>query len=200
MTLIARLIEAFLHNTLSHHRGARQHTCDSYAYSFQLLFEFAAARLKIRPSSLVLEQLDSETVSTFLQHLEETRQNAPETRNVRLAAIKSFFHSLNTSIRHQFAFMARDGESERSLCGRVRPQRCALGWRCAARSPRQRCSVNLRGQPMSRWGVAHMLKQHAKTAGQRCPGLLSKKLSPHVLRHYLPSRMMSGASEASVDR
>jgi site-specific recombinase XerD len=28
-----------------------------------------------------------------------------------------------------------------------------------------------------------MLKQHAKTAGQRCPGLLSKKLSPHVLRH-----------------
>ena len=43
--------------------------------------------------------------------------------------------------------------------------------------------VNLRGQPMSRWGVAYMLKQYAKTAGQRCPGLLSKKLSPHVLRH-----------------
>jgi hypothetical protein len=52
MTLIAPLIEAFLHNTLSHHRGASQHTCDSYAYSFQLLFELAAARLKIRPSSV----------------------------------------------------------------------------------------------------------------------------------------------------
>jgi integrase/recombinase XerD len=43
--------------------------------------------------------------------------------------------------------------------------------------------VNLRGQPMSRWGVTYMLKQHAKTAGQRCPGLLNKKTSPHVLRH-----------------
>jgi site-specific recombinase XerD len=52
--------------------------------------------------------------------------------------------------------------------------------------------VNLRGQPMSRWGVAYMLKQHAKSAGQRCPGLLSKKLSPHVLRHYLPFLITSG--------
>jgi hypothetical protein len=38
----------------------------SYAYSFQLLFKFAAARLKVKPSSLALEQLDSEMVSAFL--------------------------------------------------------------------------------------------------------------------------------------
>ena len=67
MTPIAPHVEAFLRNTLSHHRGASQHTCDSYAYSFQLLFEFAAARLKVRPSSLALEQLDSEMVSAFLE-------------------------------------------------------------------------------------------------------------------------------------
>ena len=30
----------------------------------------------------------------ILEHLEDVRQNAPETRNVRLAAIKSFFHFL----------------------------------------------------------------------------------------------------------
>jgi integrase/recombinase XerD len=94
MTPIAPHVEAFLRNTLSHHRGASQHTCDSYAYSFQLLFKFAAARLKVKPSSLALEQLDSEMVSAFLEDLEDTRRNAPETRNVRLAAIKSFFHFL----------------------------------------------------------------------------------------------------------
>ena len=66
----------------------------SDAYSFQLLFEFAAARLRTKPSSLSLEQLDSELVGAFLEYLEDTRQNAPETRNVRLAAIKSFFHYL----------------------------------------------------------------------------------------------------------
>jgi len=43
--------------------------------------------------------------------------------------------------------------------------------------------VNARGQPMSRWGVAYMLKQYPKMAGQHCSGLLDKKISPHVLRH-----------------
>src|SRR5712691_8400069 len=94
MTPIAPHIEAFLRENLSHHRGASQHTCDSYGYSFQLLFEFAAARLKVSPSSLALEQLDARLVSAFLEYLEDTRLNAPETRNVRLAAIKSFFHFL----------------------------------------------------------------------------------------------------------
>src|SRR5215469_18503515 len=94
MTPIAPHIEAFLRENLPRHRGASQHTCDSYAYSFQLLFEFAAARLGAAPSSLALEQLDSELVSAFLEYLEDTRQNAPETRNVRLAAVKSFFRFL----------------------------------------------------------------------------------------------------------
>ena len=33
-------------------------------------------------------------IRDFLEYLEDTRQNAPETRNVRLAAIKSFFRFL----------------------------------------------------------------------------------------------------------
>ena len=83
MTPIAPHIEAYLHETLAGHRGASQHTCDSYAYSFQLLFEFAAARHKVTPSSLMLEQIDAQLVSAFLEYLEDTRGNAPETRNVR---------------------------------------------------------------------------------------------------------------------
>ena len=55
MTLIASHIEAFLREHLARHRGASIHTCDSYAYSFQLLFEFAAKRHKTAPSALTLE-------------------------------------------------------------------------------------------------------------------------------------------------
>ncbi len=67
---------------------------NSYAQSFQLLFEFAARRLKVSPSALTLEQIDAGLVSTFLEYLEDKRKNAAVTRNVRLAAIKSFFHFL----------------------------------------------------------------------------------------------------------
>jgi hypothetical protein len=46
MTSLAPHIEAFLREHLVRHRGASQHTCDSYAYSFQSLFEFASTRLE----------------------------------------------------------------------------------------------------------------------------------------------------------
>ena len=90
MTPIAPLIETFLRDTLARQRGASRHTSDSYASSFQLLFVFAADRLKVKPSALTLEQIDAGLVSAFLEHLEDKRKNAAVTRNVRLAAIKSF--------------------------------------------------------------------------------------------------------------
>ncbi len=94
MTPIAPLIEAFLNETLTRQRGVSRHTRDSYALSFQLLFTFAAKRLKVSPSALTLEQLDAGLISAFLEYLEDERDNAPVTRNVRLAAIKSFFRFL----------------------------------------------------------------------------------------------------------
>ena len=94
MTSIAPHIEAFLREHLARHRGASPHTCDSYAYSFQSLFEFAAVNLKVSPAALMLEQLDAPLVSTFLEHLETTRRNSAHTRNVRLAAIRAFFRFL----------------------------------------------------------------------------------------------------------
>ena len=94
MTPIAPLIEAFLDGTLARQRGVSRHTRDSYALSFQLLFMFAAKRLKVSPSALTLEQLDAGLISAFLEYLEDKRKNAPVTRNVRLAAIKSFFRFL----------------------------------------------------------------------------------------------------------
>ena len=94
MTALAPHIQAFLREHMSLHRGASQHTCDSYAYSFQLLFEFAARRFKAAPSALQLEQLDAELIGAFLKDLEEGRRNSPDTRNTRLAAIRSFFRFL----------------------------------------------------------------------------------------------------------
>lgn len=91
MTPIAPLITAFLRERLPVERCASQHTCCSYAYSFQLLFQHVSTRLGIAPSEIKLEQLDAQTVMSFLQHLQSDRGNSPRTRNARLAAIKSFF-------------------------------------------------------------------------------------------------------------
>lgn len=90
MTPIAPHITAFLRERLPIQRGASDHTCNSYAYAFQLLFEFAAKRLGVAPSALCIEQIDAFLVMDFLLYLEDKRKNSPRTRNARLVAIKSF--------------------------------------------------------------------------------------------------------------
>lgn len=90
MTPVAPHITAFLRERLPVERGASVHTCDTYAYAFKLLFVFASSRLRIRPSQLRLEHLDSALVLAFLDDLETSRGNASSTRNGRLAAIRSF--------------------------------------------------------------------------------------------------------------
>lgn len=49
--------------------------------------------------------------------------------------------------------------------------------------PASEVFVNARGQPFSRWGVAHVLTCHGRTARSTCASLARKRLSPHVLRH-----------------
>ena len=90
MTPIAPHMSAFLRERLPLQRGASEHTCDSYAYAFQLLFQFASERFKLQPSALSLEQLDAPLIMEFLHYLETERHNTPRTRNARLVAIKSF--------------------------------------------------------------------------------------------------------------
>jgi site-specific recombinase XerD len=94
MTPIAPHITAFLRDHLVGQRGASEHTRDSYAFSFLLLFTFASQELKRAPSDLSLEDIDALLVARFLEYLETTRGNTRATRNVRLAAIKSFFRFL----------------------------------------------------------------------------------------------------------
>jgi integrase/recombinase XerD len=98
MTPIAPLITSFMREHMPQQRGYSPHSCETYAYSFQLLFAFAAQRLHTRPSLIQLEQIDADMVVAFLHHIEHDRGNSPATRNLRLAAIKSFMRYVE--LRH----------------------------------------------------------------------------------------------------
>jgi site-specific recombinase XerD len=94
MTALAPHLSNFLREHLPKERSASQHTCEAYAYSFQLLLCFAASRLKLKPAKIEIEQLDPPLILAFLEHLENKRGNTARTRNARLAAINAFFRFL----------------------------------------------------------------------------------------------------------
>ena len=70
---------------------ANHNTVASYRDCFRLLLAFATKRLGKQPSTLALEDLDAALISQFLDHLERDRGNSARSRNVRLAALHSFF-------------------------------------------------------------------------------------------------------------
>lgn len=90
MTKLAPLITGFLQDYMQRQRGYSSETCEAYAFSFKLLFGFAARKLGTRPSQLAIEDLDAPMIVAFLVHIEHERGNGAATRNLRLAAIKAF--------------------------------------------------------------------------------------------------------------
>jgi site-specific recombinase XerD len=50
---------------------------------------------------------------------------------------------------------------------------------------------NARGSRLSSRGVQYLVAKHAAVASDVCPSLKHKRVSPHVLRHYLPFLTMS---------
>ena len=90
MTLLAPLITGYLRDYMPCQRGYSPHSCETYAYGFRLLLAFAAKRAGTKPSQLHVEQLDAKLILDFLAHIEGERGNGAATRNLRLAAIKSF--------------------------------------------------------------------------------------------------------------
>ena len=89
---LAPLLEAFFTQRLIAQRKVSPHTINSYRDTFRLLLKFAEQRLGCPPSKLTLEHLAAPFVAAFLAQLETSRANGPRTRNLRLAAIRSFFH------------------------------------------------------------------------------------------------------------
>lgn len=67
------------------------HTISSYRFSFILFISFIEQANKIRVSKLVLSDITKEIVVEFLDWLQSERKSSTATRNVRLAALHSFF-------------------------------------------------------------------------------------------------------------
>ena len=269
------LLEAFFLQRLLGERQASPHTVASYRDTFRLLLRFAQQRLNKAPSSLDLEDLNAPFLGEFLNHLEKERGNTARSRNVRLAAIHSFFRYIAyqepqhsaliqrilamPSKRHErrpiefldpqeveALLQAPDqttsaGRRDRTLLllavqtglrvSEIVHLRCAdvvMGHgahvRCEGKGRKHRCTPlkkqavkalshwlkersalpedplfpNARGGPLSRAGVAYLLKKHVVRACHQCPSLVNKRVSPHVLRHTTAMDLLRSGVDRAV--
>lgn len=89
--LLGSILASFFNDHLKLQRGLRPNSITSYADAMRLFLQFAAATGKKRITQLGLDDLDADVVSQFLNSLEENRSNVAQSRNQRLAALRTFF-------------------------------------------------------------------------------------------------------------
>ena len=87
----ALLVQGFFTQRLMGQRNASPHTIKSYRDTFCLLIKFAQTYLGKPPSKFALADIDVLLITSFLDNLENERGISARSRNVRLAAIRSFF-------------------------------------------------------------------------------------------------------------
>jgi integrase/recombinase XerD len=85
------LVQAFFQDHLANHKGVSPHTVIAYRDAIKLFFHFAARHARKPVSRLELDDLTALAVLTFLNELEAVRKNSAITRNLRLAALRTFF-------------------------------------------------------------------------------------------------------------
>jgi len=269
------LIEAFFTDRLIRQRQASPNTIASYRDSFCLLFKFAKQRLNKEPSNLSIEDLNAAFIGSFLNHIEKDRGNCARSRNLRLAAIHSFFKYIALQDPNHSALIQRvlaipTKRYERKLIDYLtKPEIKALlaapdqtTWggrrdsallhlaiqtglrvselvgltckdivldsgahvRCKGKGRKERCTPlgkklmsivrswlrersgrpddplfpNRRGGFLSRDGVEYLLAKHVAVAGQTCPSIRKKRVSPHVLRHTAAMELLQHGVDLMV--
>jgi len=81
----------FLTKYLPAERGMSNNTISSYRMTFILLISFMQEQKGIKPQKLMFSDVTKTCIEEFLHHLETVRRCSVSTRNVRLAAVHSFF-------------------------------------------------------------------------------------------------------------
>lgn len=89
-TALAPLLQQFFVERLQKQRQASPCTISSYRDTFRLFLTFVEAELHKRPSDLLIDDLSTQLILDFLDHLERHRKNCVRSRNARFAAIRSF--------------------------------------------------------------------------------------------------------------
>lgn len=85
------LLEAFFIDWLLRQKQVSPHTVASYRDTFCLLLRYVQKRLHKAPVKLTLAELNAPMITAFLDYLQQDRGTSARSRNVRLAAIHSFF-------------------------------------------------------------------------------------------------------------
>jgi len=269
------LLETFFTGWLMQQKNVSPHTIASYRDTFCLLLRYAQKQLHKTPEKLSFPELNASMIVAFLDYLQQERGTSARSRNVRLAAIHSFYHYVALQApgysglieqvlaipsmryeRHPIEFLTHDeievllssidqntwfGRRDRTMLllalqtGLRVSELISLYWKdiffgtgahvcCLGKGRKTRCTPlrkdtvtalqswkqeqkdlsdtpvfpNIKGLQLSRDGVAYILANYVAIAGEHCPSIQQKQISPHTLRHSAAMELLQSGVDCAV--
>jgi integrase/recombinase XerD len=219
--LDAPLIAAFLDH-LEHQRGNSARSRNARLAAIHSLFHFAALQhpehaevigrvLAIPPKRFtraVVSYLSDEEADALLAAPDTSRWIGRRDHALLAVALQTGLRvSELTGLRCQDIQLGRGAHLR--CTGQGRKQRCTpltshtaailRAWLRERRGqPADPLFVTSRGRALSRDTVALLITRHAATAGQSCPSLRTKTITPHTLRHTAAMRLLHAGVDTSV--
>ena len=91
-------IRLFLIQFLPCERGLSENTILAYRDTLKLLMRYCDKKLNLKIDKLLYNSIDEDIVRKFLDYLEHERNCTAQTRNARLAALKTFFYYVGREV------------------------------------------------------------------------------------------------------
>lgn len=271
------LVQSFFQEYLAGQRGVSNNTILAYRDALKLFLSFLVSSTGKQAARLQMDDLQAEQVLAFLDDAEQKRKNRTATRNLRLTALRTFFHYLisedtvrsgqyqkivaiplkraprpvmgyldvpevqaildsidrnslsgrrdysmfsflyNTGARVQEAIDAKVSAVRFSpppivtLTGKGSKTRIVPLWPSTAtvlldhvrergvdKQPDSRLFVNARGEPLTRFGVRHILRKRLDAAKPACGSIAGKRVSPHTVRHSTAMHLLQSGVDLTV--
>jgi len=103
----SKLLESYFVDYLMNQRHVSHHTISSYRDTFRLLLKYAKKQHHRPPEKMVIDNFNAKFIREFLNYLERSRGLSANSRNQRLAAIRSFFHYISIELPEKSNLIAR---------------------------------------------------------------------------------------------
>jgi site-specific recombinase XerD len=168
--------------------------------------------VKRSPKRAAVHYLERDELDALLSHID---RSSPEGR--RDYALITFTYQTGARVEEVVSLRANalqlDVLPQVRILGKGRKERVIPLWAKTAAllrawleechvDPRSSSAVfvNLRGKPLTRWGVRYLLKKYARAAQAACPPLADKRIHPHVLRHTAAVHMLDAGADPTAIR
>jgi len=158
----------------------------------------------------IIDYLDEDEIQAMLNSVDPNSRTG-----IRDKALLLMLYNTGARVQEivdlKIADLRLDSSGQVKLLGKGKKQRACPLWPETVeaindyleyRNPKDRNEdhlfLNANGKPITRFGIRYIIKQYAKSAGEKCPSINDKAVAPHTFRHSTAMHLIRSGNDINM--